>query len=85
MFYDSLNRRVLQAEQGADGTFDPNVLALAAGGPSWQFANRTLITCFAYDRRGDTALALDPKGNSTLTVCDGAGTISRGSFSRHYR
>ena len=78
MYYDCLNQLVLRAYQGADGNLDPNVMGLAAGGVSfwelsgWNFSTSTLISCFAPDSRGNRVLAVDPKGNSSLMVFDGA-------------
>jgi YD repeat-containing protein len=51
---------------------------LAAAGPSfwelssWNLSTSTLISCFALDSRGNRVLAVDPKGNSSITVFDGA-------------
>ena len=84
MFYDSLNRLVLQASQGADGTFVSNFLGLPVGGvsfaalSSWNLSTATLISCTGYDSRGNPVLSVDPKGNSSIAVFDGAGrTIQR--------
>ncbi len=71
MFYDCLNRLVLRAEQGADGTLNAN-LVVYNNGPFWQLGGTTLVTCLGYDSRGNQALSIDPKGNSSITVFDGA-------------
>ncbi len=71
MFYDCLNRLVLRAEQGADGTFNAN-LVVYNNGPFWQLSGSTLVNCLGYDSRGNRALSIDPKGNSSITVFDGA-------------
>ena len=71
MFYDSLNRLVLQAEQGADGVLNAN-LVLYFNGPFWQLSGSTLVTVTGYDSRGNRVLSVDPKGNSSVTVFDGA-------------
>ena len=78
MFYDCLNQLVLQASQGADGNLNPNIMGLAAAGvsfwelSSWNLSTSTLISCFAYDSRGNRVLSVDPKGNSSVAVFDGA-------------
>ena len=78
MFYDCLNQLVLQASQGADGKLNPNIMGLAAAGvsfwelSSWNLSTSTLISCSAYDSRGNRVLTVDPKGNSSVAVFDGA-------------
>ena len=71
MFYDCLNRLVVQAEQGADGVLNTN-LVVYSNGPFWQLSGSTLVTVTGYDSRGNRALLIDPKGNSSITVFDGA-------------
>ena len=71
MFYDCLNRLVLQAAQGADGNLNLDLVAVS-NTTFWQLAGTTLVTCLGYDSRGNRVLSVDPKGNSSLTVFDGA-------------
>ncbi len=71
MFYDCLNRLVVQTEQGADGVLNTN-LVIYSNGPFWQLSGLTLVTVTGYDSRGNRALSIDPKGNSSITVFDGA-------------
>ena len=76
MFYDCLNRLVLRAAQGADGNVQPQCLGrrrLVLGTvPSGNLSSSTLISCTGYDSRGNQVLTVDPKGNSSITVFDGA-------------
>ena len=78
MFYDCLNQLVLSASQGADGNLSPDVMAAAAAGvsfwelSSWNLSTSTLISCTAFDSRGNRVLSVDPKGNSSVAVFDGA-------------
>ncbi len=74
MFYDCLNRLVVQAEQGADGVLNPN-LVVYSNGPFWQLSDSTLVTVTGYDSRGNRAISIDPKGNSSITVFDGASRV----------
>ena len=69
MYYDCLNQLVLQAEQGADGTLDTD---LVFSGAFWQLAGATLISCLACDSRGNAVLTVDAKGNGVIAVFDGA-------------
>ncbi len=71
MFYDCLNQLVVRAEQGADGNLNAN-LVIYSNGPFWQLGGTTLVTCLGCDSRGNQALSIDPKGNSSITVFDGA-------------
>ncbi len=71
MFYDCLNHAVLQAEQGADGTLNANPVVVS-NAPFWQLLAPTLVTCLGYDSRGNRVLTVDPKGNSSIAVFDGA-------------
>jgi RHS repeat-associated protein len=71
MLYDSLNRLVLQAQQGADGTLDLNILNCGSDA-MWQVPSDTIIRRYGYDSRGNRVLMIDPKGNTSLTVFDGA-------------
>jgi RHS repeat-associated protein len=78
MFYDCLNQLVLAANQGADGNLSADVMGLAAAGvsfwelSSWNLSTSTLISCMAFDSRGNGVLSVDPKGNSSVMVLDGA-------------
>ena len=38
----------------------------------WPLSPNALVTIYGYDSRGNQTLAIDPKGNSTVTVFDGA-------------
>jgi RHS repeat-associated protein len=77
MFYDCLGQMVLRAVQGADGTLNSNILGLVKSAPfwaqtEWSMSTPTLINCLGYDSRGNGVIAVDPKGNSVVTVVDGA-------------
>ncbi len=71
MRYDSLNRLILTAQQGADGSLDEDIDLCACGVP-WVADRETLITLTGYDSRNNQTLTVDPKGNTTITVFDGA-------------
>jgi YD repeat-containing protein len=76
-YYDCLNQMVLQAEQRADGNLNSNIMGIAASLSFWQMApwnvaSSTLISCRAFDSRGNQVLSIDPKGNSAVTLFDGA-------------
>ncbi len=64
--YDAVNRLVVRAEQGANGTLSSNL-----ADPD------TLFVLSGYDSRGNKTLAIDPKGNTALTVYDGAGRAAQ--------
>jgi YD repeat-containing protein len=68
MRYDSLNRLVLTAQQGADGQITSDLL-LCCSDPT---PPSTLVTLFGFDSRGNQTLTIDPKGNTTVAVFDGA-------------
>jgi len=79
MRYDSLGRLVVQALQGADGSLSaetPCVSDCAALGESDTGSStsngETLMTLVGYDSRGNQTLVVDPKGNSVISVFDGA-------------
>ena len=77
MFYDSPKPTRPPRLQGADGNFNLNVIGLAAAFSFWEvsrwnLSTSTLISCTAYDSRGNQVLSVDPKGNSSVTVFDGA-------------
>ena len=59
--YDVMNRLVVRADQGADGT-----LSSSFSDPS------TLFTFHGYDSRGNQTNVIDPKQNTTIMVFDGA-------------
>lgn len=59
--YDALNRPVVAANQGADGTLS-TVLSDAG----------SLFTVVGYDSRGNKTIEIDPKQNTSLSVFDGA-------------
>ncbi len=70
-FYDSLNRLVLSARQGADGTFDP-ALSEALPGVPWASGRETIISLVGCDSRSNPTLSIDSKGNTSIAVFDGA-------------
>jgi YD repeat-containing protein len=70
-FYDSLDRPVLSAVQGADGKLDPALIPCDSTA-IWQVPSSALITLTGYDSRNNRTLAIDPKRNTTVTVYDGA-------------
>ncbi|HEX8912544.1 MAG TPA: hypothetical protein VF796_09305 [Humisphaera sp.] len=65
--YDVLNRRVVAAEQGKDGSIDLSVP------PS--YGSETLYTVLGYDSRNNVTVQVDPKRNTVLRVHDGAGRL----------
>jgi RHS repeat-associated protein len=87
-YYDCLDQIVLQASQGADGNLNSNVMGIAASLSFWQMApwnvaSSTLISCTARDSRGNQVLSIDAKGNSVVTVVDGASRAIQ--FQQHLR
>ena len=72
-FYDCLNKPIANAMQGADGNFTTafTTVEYTATGvdPS------TLFAFTGYDSRGNTTAGIDPNGNSTLSVFDGASRL----------
>ncbi len=61
MYFDCLNRMVVSAVQGADGTLsnDPQ-------------DSETLFTYLGYDSRDNIVVTIDPRENTIVTVYDGA-------------
>ena len=68
MRYDSLNRPVLIAQQGADGQIASD-LTLCCSDPT---PPSTLVTLMGYDSRNNKTLTIDPKANTTFARFDGA-------------
>ncbi len=62
MLYDVMNRLVVRADQGADGTISSNLSNTS-----------TLFTLSGYNSRGLRTNVIDPKQNTTIGVYDGAG------------
>jgi len=67
-YYDALNRLVATAGQGADGTLNDRLDETCP----WPPATETLVTRIGYDSRSNQTLSIDAKGNTTITVYDGA-------------
>ncbi len=61
MAWDCMNRQVLIAQPGSDGSI-----------ASQKGVNLARITLTDYDSRGNTTLNIDPNGNTTVTLWDGA-------------
>jgi YD repeat-containing protein len=61
MRYDSLNRLVVRAEQGATGTLSADLSD-----------SETIFTLTGYDSRSNPTLSIDGKRNSIITVYDGS-------------
>ncbi len=61
MAWDCMNRQVILAQNGSDGSISPA-----------QGVNLARITLTGYDSRGNVTLNIDPKGNTAITVWDGA-------------
>ncbi len=61
MAWDCMNRQVLLAQNGSDGS-----ISQAKG------VNLSRITLTGYDSRSNVTLNIDPKGNTTVTLWDGA-------------
>jgi YD repeat-containing protein len=59
--WDCMNRQVLLAQSGPDGS-----IAASKG------INLARLTFTGYDSRGNTTLNIDPNGNTTVTLWDGA-------------
>lgn len=70
-YYDCLNRLVMNAQQGPDGNLDVNPV-FCGSTAIWQVPGTALLSFAAYDSRGNQALSIDPKGNTTVMVFDGA-------------
>jgi hypothetical protein len=66
MYYDVLNRPVVTASQGADGS-------LTAYFPT--LGTATLYSLTGYDSRGNRASSIDPKLNTTIFDFDGASRL----------
>jgi len=64
MRYDALNRLVVSASQGADGSLSTDLSD-----------DQTLFTLFGYDSRNNRTLLVDPKGNTSLSLYDGANRL----------
>jgi RHS repeat-associated protein len=62
MSYDVMNRLVVQAQQGADGSLTGD----------WTDEGNTLFTLYGYDSRGNRTNLIDPKQNTTIYTFDGA-------------
>ncbi len=87
-YYDCLNQMVLQAAQGADGNLNSNIIGLTGSASFWDMApwnvaSSTLVSCQAFDSRGNPVLSIDPKGNSAVTIFDGASRAVQ--FQQHLR
>ncbi len=61
MAWDCMNRQVLLAQNGSDGSISPV-----------KGVNLARITLTGYDSRGNVTLNIDPKGNTTVALWDGA-------------
>jgi len=61
MAWDCMNRQVLLSQSGPDGSI-----------ASQKGINLARITLTGYDSRGNATLNVDPKGNTTITLWDGA-------------
>jgi len=69
--YDSLNRLVVSGSQGADGTLSE----LSVDGCTWPVASQTLVSLVGYDSRSNQTVVIDPKGNTAVSLYDGAGRM----------
>ena len=69
--YDALNRLVISASQGGDGSLSHDWVE----GCTWPVPTQTLVTRIGYGSRGNQTLVIDPKGNTAVTVYDGAGRV----------
>ena len=69
-FYDCLNRSVATATQGADGAFTTDFASVQYTGQGVDPS--TLFAFTGYDSRGNATVTVDPNGNSTLQIFDGA-------------
>lgn len=70
MRYDVLNRLVVMAAQGPDGSFNPALNTCCAPPAS---PNLTLFTLHGYDSRGNQTSLADSKQNTTIWTFDGSG------------
>jgi RHS repeat-associated protein len=66
--YDCMNRLVLSATQGANGDLTTNLNACC----TWPVQSTSPTTLLGYDSRGNKTVAIDPNGNTSITLYDGA-------------
>ncbi len=69
-FHDCLNRPTATAMQGTDGSFTTDLTQIAYAGQGSQPA--TIFTLTGYNSRGNQTVGIDGKGNSVITIFDGA-------------
>jgi|GEM_PF-1310882 len=82
VLYDALDRPVVAARQGADGSFESHLLSCMSLA-LWTAPNTTMVTRIGYDSRGNRLLEVDPKGNTCISTFDGASRETQ--FSEHMR
>ncbi len=70
-YYDCLGRQVMSAQQGPDGNLDVSPV-FCGSDALWQVPGSALLNLAAFDSRGNRVLSLDPKGNTSVMVFDGA-------------
>ncbi|MBI1374571.1 MAG: hypothetical protein GC159_17780 [Phycisphaera sp.] len=73
MRYDSLDRQVVSAKQGADGVLDHNLNECC----TWPICTEALIYLAGYDSRSNATVTIDPRANTEINLYDGANRLTQ--------